>query len=173
MTTSPPLSRSRAVGRVGWAVVVSIWPLYAFLGVVTIGAASWLAVHGDPGLLLLVLQFWKIAVVGITGSFVAHECAHAVVLSRLDGVSRIDVESTPLRISLRPSGQVSRAGAALAAIAGPATCVALGCLMWWLTDEHLLAVIHLGHGAFLLPPSGDGRVLLTALRPPRPADAPA
>jgi hypothetical protein len=130
--------------------------------VVASAALAWWSRDGGvlvvTGGLLLQIAF------GAAGSFVLHESSHAFVLGLCDGVERIDIESTLLRISLRPQGELTTQQAIAVALAGPGACVLVGIalhaalplahLHWW----------YLLHAGFLLPIFGDGRAVVQAVR---------
>lgn len=163
-TTYPP-SELR-VHRIAWTVAASVWPLLAFLGLLTLAALAWGAVSGDFGLVLLALLFVKTAVLGLVGSFALHESAHAMVLKALPGVTDVTVETGAWRMSLIPEGTITRGENALVALAGPLSCAAVGAGLWLTGIDRSLSWWYLLHLAFLLPPFGDGRALWRSLKAP-------
>jgi hypothetical protein len=101
--------------------------------------------------------------VGFCGSVVCHELGHAVALSLCPGVSRVRVAWSLTRVSVHPTGTLTPTHAVMAALAGPVPCVAVGLMAGNLGYE-VVGGMYLLHGLYLLPPFGDGRSVVRALR---------
>ncbi|GAA2136014.1 hypothetical protein [Glycomyces algeriensis] len=169
-TTYPP--GELRILRVAWTVAASVWPLAAFLGLLTLAALAWWARSGDSGLVLLALLCGKTGMLGLVASFALHESAHAAVLKTRPGITAITVEATAWRISLIPEGTLTRGENALVALAGPLACAAVGAGLWLTGIDRLLAWWYLLHLAFLLPVFGDGQALWRSFRGARAAPHP-
>ena len=129
------------------ALLAAAWGLQApWLG----GMAAWLVVAAFG---LLVAPFW------------CHEMGHLVALLLCRGVHSVDVQATAWRVSLQPCGELTRAQAALVALAGPGTSILVGAVLL-LLGHHVTGAVFLAHVVFLLPCFGDGRALRAALGQP-------
>lgn len=155
------------VRTVALAVATQVWPLPAFLGLLLAAALAWYVRSGDRVLLGMAWGFFKTGVLGLVGSFVLHESAHAALLRRIPTVTRIGVERTAWRTSVTAEGEMTARQLAAVAVAGPLTCVAVGTVLRSSGLDQALAWWYLAHAGFLLPFFGDGRVLRQALRAAR------
>lgn len=108
--------------------------------------------------------------IGLNGSFALHELAHLTVLARAKGVTAITLERSLWRTSISPHGRLGDRDAALAALAGPGACVALGVILWVVAPALHLHGWYLAHAVFLIPTFNDGRTLWSAAHR-RAADA--
>jgi hypothetical protein len=158
------LRRSFPVYAIAAAVAAQVWFLLLFLGVILAAALAWYAKSGFSGPAELAWVFFKFAVVGLIGSFVLHESAHALALKRISTVTHITIDRTFFRFSVVPSGTMTGRQIAWVAIAGPASCMAVGLPLWISGVDRSLAWWFMAHVVFLLPIFGDGQSLLRGLR---------
>lgn len=157
-----------SVAEIRWWIVAAViakqlWPLLGFIAVLQVVALGWYIRSDDHMSLSLALACAEATFIGLAGSFCLHECAHVAILRRLSGISHIAVERSWLRISVQPTGWISPRQIACVALAGPMVCVLFGLVIFCAGRPHL-SVWFLMHGAYLLPPFGDGRTLIQAWR---------
>jgi hypothetical protein len=152
------------VRAIALAVAAQVWLLLLFFGVILATALVWSAVSGLSGPATLAWGLFKFAVVGLVGSFVLHESAHALVLKRISTVTHLALDRTFFRFSIIPLGTMTGHQVASVAVAGPASCLAVGLILWFSHLDRSLAWCYLAHGVFILPIFGDGRSLLRGLR---------
>jgi len=146
------------------AVAAQVWPLLALATALLVAAGAWFVSSGDRVVLDLAWGFFLVAVVGLMGSYALHEVAHVVVLKRAAGISHLGLERSWLRFSIIPLGDLSHREQALVAAAGPVSCVVVGVVLWSATPLTVVATFYVAHGLLVLPPFGDGRVLVRAAR---------
>lgn len=165
----PPAGRDTpaTAARVVAAVVTQVWPLLAFLVALACAAGGWWVASGDPVPAQMFSQLTAVAVIGLLGSFVLHELAHLAALRRIVSVEEVRLERTGWRISLHPRGRMSPVQVAGVAVAGPAACLLVGLGLWVLAPGSTLRWWYLAHAVALLPPLGDGRAVITAVRAAR------
>lgn len=100
---------------------------------------------------------------GLGGSFAVHELGHLIMLSRATGVTAITLERSLWRTSISPHGQLGDRAAALAALAGPGACIAVGTALSAFAPALHLHWWHLAHAVFLVPIFNDGRTLCSVI----------
>ena len=158
-----PVAELRLRHVVG-AVATQVWPLLGLVVLFVGGAAVWRVVSGDHSLIDVAAGFGRVVVVGLVGSFALHEVAHVVLLRRLPGVTHITLERTAWRFSVAPLGTLSAREVGLVALAGPGACLLAAPVWCMVLPESGLAWWYAAHLVFLLPPFGDGRMLVASVR---------
>jgi hypothetical protein len=138
--------------------------LLAFLSFLLAASLAWFISSSDSVPVEIAWWFFKAAAVGLVGSFSLHESAHVIVLKRIGTVTHLAIDRTAWRISIVPAGALTARQVVGVAVAGPASCVAVGFALWISSPDPFLAWWYLAHGIFLLPFFGDGRNLFNGLR---------
>lgn len=146
------------------AIASQVWLLLMFLGALLAASLVWFFKSGDSMPAKMTLWFFKMAIVGLIGSFALHELAHAMMLKRIEAVTHIAIDRTAWRISIVPRGTMTARQVVNVAIIGPVSCVAVGSALWISNLDISLAWWYLAHGIFLLPFFGDGRNFYNGLR---------
>jgi hypothetical protein len=135
-----------------------VWPLVLFASALAAASLVWFYNSGDGAPARLAWWPFRMVTMGLVGSFALHEFSHVLMLKRIRTITHLGIDSTAWRISVLPFGAMSARQVMGVAAAGPASCLAVGCILWSV-DRHL-AWWHLSHGIFLLPFFGDGRNLV-------------
>ncbi len=167
-----PRDSPASIRRVVAAVALQVGPLLALLGVFTTAGAAWWVASGDAVPAHMFGRLTIATVLGLMGSFVVHELAHLVAMRRMPSVREVWLERTPWRLSLHPRGQMTPRQVAGVAVAGPGACTLLGLALWTVVPGTALHWWYLGHLVALVPPLGDGRALVTAIRSTRRRERP-
>lgn len=113
--------------------------------------------------ILSVQQFTLIASLLI--SFMLHEYFHIVSFKLLKKKGVVRIESTLLRISIIPLFHLSNYQIVVMAIMGPLICFSIGLILFWTASSQLMiyvSYIFLIHIIFLIPPFGDGMMIIKA-----------
>ncbi|MDO4719008.1 MAG: hypothetical protein Q4B08_15795 [Propionibacteriaceae bacterium] len=154
----------KLVREVVAAVAWSGAPLIAAAALFWGGAAVGLLVFG-AGWLVGLAAWVSVALIGcVLGSFLIHELRHALALACLPTIHHIGVERRWWRISLRPHGELTPAGAGFAALAGPGASVLVGLVLMAVGAPAAAGWVLVSHAVFWLPVFGDGRALLLTWR---------
>lgn len=112
-SAKPPITSSLSV-------VLQVWPLLGFAGVLLAMGLVWRAHSGDPGAASLTwMLLIKPATLGLVAPFALHESAHVLVLRRIRTVTHIAIERTVWRTSVIPQGTMTAGQTAVVALAGP------------------------------------------------------
>lgn len=156
------VSASAAGVAIAHALLRLTFPFGCMVVVIALAAGVWWVESADTGLLIAAVQIALIYLIGVLLPFFLHEWAHAWVALHAPGVRAVDVESTLLRISVRPKGTMARRHMLRGAIAGPGICVVIGAAAF-INGAALVGAAFVWHGIFLTPVFGDGRVMLRAL----------
>lgn len=149
------------------AIVTQVWPLLVLLTALTATATVWWAASGDPVPAQMFGRLVTVAAVGLVGSFVVHELAHLAALRRIPTVLEVRLERTGWRLSLHPHGRMELRQVIGVSVAGPAACVLVGLALWAGAPDSTLRWWYLAHVLALVPPMGDGRAVVTAIRAAR------
>ncbi|MDF1704822.1 MAG: hypothetical protein P1U38_08605 [Aeromicrobium sp.] len=153
--------------RVVAAVAIQLVPLLGLLAAFTLAAAGWWAASGDAIPAQMFARLTVVAVVGLLGSFVVHELAHLGALRRIRSVESVRLERTAWRLSLHAQGRMTPRQIAAVAVAGPGACTLVGLALAVLAPGSTLPWWYLAHLVALVPPLGDGRALVLAMRAAR------
>lgn len=135
-----------------WVGVAAFFP--------AIGVIFGLAI-GDSALVGLFAELVGHVILGLGGSYLLHETAHLVLLSKYPSVQGIDVKASWSRFSVHPHGTLSAHQTITVGASGPVACGLIGIVLWML--DSTLALWYIGHLIFLLPIFGDGKAVLLAL----------
>jgi len=153
-----------ATRAVFFAVATQVWPLLVVVTLLLVAGVAWSISSGEKVPAEMSWWFFKLAAIGLVGSFALHESAHVMVLRRIETVTHLAVDRTTWRLSIFPFGALSARQVVGVAVAGPLCCVLVGSVLWLSALDRTLAWWYLVHGVFLLPLFGDGRSLLSGLR---------
>lgn len=159
---SRTVDRIRPRTALRW-LLPAAWPVRLVFGAAAAATLFFAAITAQPAIGLAVVILIAHDILGLWASFAIHELGHAVALGTTPDVSAITLERTSLRLSVTPHGSILGRDAFLAAVLGPACCVAIGILLWALVPQSLLHVWYLAHGIFLTPLFADGRTMLRSL----------
>lgn len=112
---------------------------------------------------LTVQQFTLI--ISLLISFMLHEYFHILSFKILKKKGAVRIESTLLRISIIPLFHLSNYQIVMMAMMGPLICFTIGLILFMTASSQLMmyvSYIFLLHIIFLLPPFGDGMMIIKA-----------
>lgn len=160
----------------GWGVCATLLqcsPVFVALGLLAVLSVVIAVAGGGWGLATLTVDLAIGVAACLVAPFALHETMHLVVLRwGCPGVCGVRTEMTLLRMSITPAGSLTTVQAIGVALAGPGSCVLVGGLLLAVRAPEWAAVAWLAHLIFLIPPMGDGRSLVAALKTRRQSRLP-
>jgi len=116
------------------------------------------------------LSFQQFALFGsLLVSFMLHEYFHTLSFKIFNKKGPVCFESNFLRISIIPLFSLSNFQIMIMAILGPTLCFVIGLVLYVSATSQLMlfiSYIFLLHILFLIPPFGDGKMIMKALLSP-------